>query len=239
MKFCVSRILGNELPPRDEEGSRIKSLQFILDNENFGLNRMWVLNRIHDKERLEIFKKMLDKEPIFEIPFVNKEYLRCRNSIQKIHYATNINAARNLAFKNGMQGNDFIFILDGDCFFESKTYSEATKEIEEDQRTSDLRHYGIPTIRMESSLKNKTEPMLVFRKDADQFFDETIPFGKGDKIELVDRLRLKLLNSHVCHKSFSPESIEDNVSLRMKLRAESLSRLVACLDKKMAQKRYL
>ena len=84
MKFCVSRILGNELPPRDEKGSRIKSLQFILDNENFGLNRMWVLNRIHDKERLEIFKKMLGKEPIFEIPFVNKEYLRCRNSIKDI-----------------------------------------------------------------------------------------------------------------------------------------------------------
>jgi hypothetical protein len=236
----VARIIGNELPPRDEEGSRIKSLQFILDNEKIKADRIWVLNRIHETERLDTFKKMLSGEENFVIPFVAKDYLKCRVSNKKIHYTTNINSARNFAFRNGIAGRDFVFVLDGDCFFESEMYEEATREIEEDQKINDMRYYGISTVRIESSLQERTEPMLIFRNDADQFFDETIPFGRADKIEFVNRIGLKLLKkSHVSHKSFSPSFIEDDVIVRMRYRSSSLSRLVLNIDEKLLGKTYL
>jgi hypothetical protein len=239
MKFCVARVIGNELPPRDEEGSRIKSLEFILKNENFKPPRVWILNRIYDEERLIVLKNILRGERVFEIPFVRKEYMRCKNHNQKIHYATNINPARNFALKKGIEGNDFVFVLDGDCFFERKIYEDTIEEIKEDQKANNIKYYGIPTIRLESSLKNKTEAMLVFRKDADILLDENIVFGNGDKIRFINLMGLKMLSGYVCHKSFSKSEIEDDVELRIKLRSKSLSCLVNHLDRGMARKWHL
>jgi len=229
MNFCVVRIIGNELPPRDEVGSRLKSLRFVIDKDNSNIDRRWILNRIYDQERLAIYKKMLSGEKVTEIPFDKKQYRKKRGFKQKILYSVNINAARNLAFKEN-RDKDFIFILDGDCFFEEDMFDKAKLEIEEDQKSNENIYYGMKMIRMEKKDKTKSEPMMILRNDASELFDENIEFGNSEKIEMILRTKPKIINSHVSHLSFSKTDIEENLHIRLDQRSKSLVRLIKKLD---------
>lgn len=232
MNFTIARIIGNELAPRDKKGSKISCLKFILKHKEEA-NRIWILNRINDKKYLEEIKKLLKEEEIFEIPFIKKDYKKINTFEEKIKYAVNINAARNYGLKIGLNKSDFISILDGDCFFSKQSLKKTITEINEHQKNHpDCKYYGVPTIRIEN--KNgfeKGEPMIIFRKDSDQKFDENIIFGNNDKIELINRLNLFILKKATCfHSSFSDHKIESDLALRISLRQQSLVKLVNDLN---------
>lgn len=76
--FCLVRIIGNDLYPRHEIGQTRKNIKFILDNEpNYdGLSKLWVVNRIIDKdERSEVLRMLKEyNQDYVEIIFSVGDY---------------------------------------------------------------------------------------------------------------------------------------------------------------------
>src|SRR3954449_12930862 len=102
MKNVFLRIIGNELMPKDSQGSRISTLSFILKNEPAELcDKIWVLNHIIDDKYRDSIKNLLTKfnQYFFEIPFSPSEYSKLNNWSDKVSYTININQARNYGVK--------------------------------------------------------------------------------------------------------------------------------------------
>ena len=72
--FAIYRILGNSLPPRHASGNTLKTLQFILKNEeNFeNAKKFWVLNRLVDLGEAAAVKEIITAagQEFIEIPFL-------------------------------------------------------------------------------------------------------------------------------------------------------------------------
>src|SRR5260221_10470142 len=51
-RFALTRIIGNDLPPRHAPGRSLKNLRFILENEAdlAGCTKRWIVNRIADPD---------------------------------------------------------------------------------------------------------------------------------------------------------------------------------------------
>ena len=253
-QFSIFRILGNEMPPRDEPDARLKTLKFILDNEpDFdGSLKCWLLNTIHDRKRREQICEMLASRNHYFIvlPMDRQAFDSALDRDSKIIHAIAINKARNICIKHGKTLSKFSVLLDGDCFFTQKLWDRFRNQLFDDQRVcKNRRHYSIPCSRstMEHSLSSDepmllAEPMPVFRYDADIYFDETRPFGKGDKLELLFRLNHSkefgknylLENESLCksvgmvhHVTASDYEIETNFQLRNKLRNQSIDMLLS------------
>lgn len=252
MTFAAVRILGNELPPRDLPGSRVKTLRFILENEPFlpECDKFWVLNQIHDKRLREQLENALKEhsQRYCHLDFCPKNYRKAGTFDEKARHAININKARNCAAEIG-KSCDFTAVMDGDSFFTAETWQQTVVEIKADQATFDRLYYGIPAVRLTDHIPEnylslpKVEPTIVFRKDATLRFDEAIPFGKNDKVELLRRLgyvREKgetFLVGELCktvgcllHISFSDPRIERELKYRMQIRQKSLEELLKRLD---------
>ena len=74
----IYRIIGNDLPPRHNHKQSITNLAFILKNEpEFdGVEKIWILNRIHDSKKEETIIELMKmhKKPYIRIPFDLHEY---------------------------------------------------------------------------------------------------------------------------------------------------------------------
>lgn len=243
MKYTIGRMLGSELPPRDLPGSRIRSLQFVLENEPDLPNcrKIWVLNQIHQKSVKDAMVGLLKDhgQEFHELQFDRREYARQKTRDDKIRCAININKARNMIIS---LGSEFTFVFDGDCFFTPLLWQETIQELEADQSKQ---YYGVPCIRLTGSIPEdyrsmkKWEPMVVVRSDAEMRFDESLPFSKNDKVEFLRRLGYQrekgetALAGDLCknigcllHISFSDEETETDLKTRMRLRDESIDRLL-------------
>lgn len=255
-KFCIFRIISEDLPPRDEIGSRDRVLDFILDNENEfeDTTKGWIINGFTDSvHRASVIDKLVKRDMfVLTIPWARKLYADARTREQKIVTAIGINKARNLAISHGQLLADFTFILDGDCFFTKGQYEHVTKEIEKDQKASNRKHYSTVCSRstfehalQSDDIMNLAEPMPIVRYDATERFDESIPFGKGDKLEYLFRLNHskepghhhEMINDKLCkcfgavhHVSGSSYEIEDNLKMRISLRDQSIDNLLHKLD---------
>lgn len=245
--FTLARVIGNELPPRDTVGNRVRSLKFVLENEYYDSNcsTLWVLNQIHDKDLLAELKRLLSGQRVVELNFDVRKYRSAVDRDQKIVEVININKARNLAIDES--DGDFVFVFDGDCFFNQECWDQTVKEIAEDQLLFDRQYYGVPGLRVVEEIPSDWfsllphEPSLVLRKDASMRFDESIPFSKSEKIDFLVRLGypkgeiypqgdLCRNVGRLLHVSFNDEITERNLSARMKLRDESIDRLLNQLD---------
>ena len=255
-KYSIFRIIGNEMPPRDEPDARLKTLKFILNNEPEFINtiKCWIVNCIHDKNRQELITNILsEKNQYFVISQIQKQkYIEANNKKQKINHAIAINRARNMAIQHGKTLSEFTFLLDGDCLFNEFLWNKTINELEEDQEKTSRKIYSIPTSRStfeHSILSNEpmliAEPMTIHRYDCDRFFNETIPFGEGDKLKFLYEIGHNKesgkhhLMSHekICksvglihHVTASDYKIEVDWKLRMKLRSESIENLLQKLD---------
>ena len=256
--FSIFRIIGGELPPRDIVGSRIKTIKFILENEILtpDTHRGWILNAIPDMDYRREICSLLDryKEFFVVLPMHRKNFLAASSYDEKIVHAIPINKARNLAIAHGAQIARFTACLDGDCFIDASTWNEIKTFIKKDQITNPtLKNYGIPHVRssVEEALSGKkpnsplAEPMPVFRNDSKIKFNDSIPFGQGDKLELLFRLGYSkqpfknniLLNEEKCknvgyvhHLATGEELTEKNNKVRVELRNESIKNLIEKLD---------
>lgn len=250
MKFLLARILGNELPPRDTPGSKVRVLRFILEHERSNCPNLWVLNRITDEayrnELIEILNEFGQHYKILDLDW--KAYRKLKNFDDKVQFAININNARNKSLEFALESDaEFIFVFDGDCFFSADAWKETIESI----NTGGRQYYGVPGIRISNTIPadltgyKRWEPSLVFHRDAELRFNETLRFGRKDKIELLERLGYRCARSEailmpeapcqnvgfLLHMSFDGEHIEENVQTRMKAREDSLITYISKLDK--------
>ena len=248
--FTLARVIGNELYPKDTIGNRIKSLEFILENEfyNNQCTNLWVLNQIHDKKLFKKISEILKGQNVIELKFEPNKYYDAIDRDNKIVYAININKARNLAIKES--NSDFIFVFDGDCFFNKKFWNETVDEIIKDQFFFNRQYYGVPGYRIVSKIPddfsnhNLGEPSLVIRKDATMRFNESIPFSKCEKIDFLVKIGYPkgeiFPKGDICcnvgkllHISFNEEITETDLFTRMNLRDKSIDCLLNSLDYKL------
>ncbi len=96
--FCFCRVIGNLLPPKDSMEERLDSIKFVIEQDKeISVEKTWILNRIIDQDYLESVRDLLADQSFIEIPFIKEDYYRTSD---RIHYLTNINAARNTILKH-------------------------------------------------------------------------------------------------------------------------------------------
>lgn len=256
MNFIITRILGDELPPRDIPGRRLEALRWILANEpKFpDSQRLWVLNVAADPVLLEAYKNVLIEADEQYIQYGRDwtTYDPKADRYERIRRAIDINGARNYCIRAGIDRAGFIFVLDGDCFFLQKDWDVVAQGILANQAgPAPVQYFSMPTQRVaagdpERALEaSVTEPMLCFRYDAEQRFDESRRFGDCPKQELLWRLghdpgpsqSHRLIATHLCvqvglvrHYANGDDASESSVERRMQLRDAALTQLLARVE---------
>jgi len=251
LSFCVCRIIGNELPPRDTPGERLAMLEYVLAKEP-AAPRLWVVNHIHDAHYRRRVVELLDRygERFHEIAFVPGVYAAIEGRFARLAYAINVNAARNVGIALARREARFCVSLDQDCFFTDQAWADMRERIRADQERAPQRmYYGLMMKRLvdieqaadADGLPNE-EPHIVFRADAPELFDEKRMFGRADKHALLIRLGYEpdppyavhgdtcITVGHVLHLRCGPSDAERDVENRLRLRNASLALMLSRLD---------
>lgn len=189
MKFCVCRVIGNFLFPRDSFEKKIKSLETVLEKDKeINDHKIWIINRIINKKFLKKVQSLLKNENYFYIPFEQNEFRKLKNENDKILYLTNINSARNFAIKKAWYDHDYAVSLDGDCFFENK---KAWQGIKNEINNSNLNYFGLKMERIINTDKLETlknqEPQVILKRSS-ELFNESLLFGNNEKVEFLNRI---------------------------------------------------
>tara|TARA_R110000751_G_C13672747_1_gene470457 strand:- start:78 stop:833 length:756 start_codon:yes stop_codon:yes gene_type:complete len=239
-KAIIWRIIGNDMPPRDAPGSRLHALEYILLNEPTlkQAKKLWLLNRILDDDYRKQVAELLARysQPYIAVPF--DKSLEPTVDVMRGE-GININAARNLSVKLGHALAAWSVVLDGDCFFETEEdWNVVLEEMEKDS----FKYLSVPSQRMGGSALG--EPMLAFHRESDLRFNETLKFGKSEKLELLFRLghddtpnsgHLKISGNatkvlgKVVHFSTGTSDVERFIVPRINARNESIRQLAARL----------
>ena len=204
----VEFILRNE--PELPDVRKFWVLNRIIDNDERG--RLVKLLEEHDQEyalidfSIDDYAKVgwdFDRLPTPDFMF-SKEYaglddrLRTKADValrrKKVAYAINNNGARNFALNIKRGEVKWILPWDGNCFLTKEAFDAIAKAI---RRQPDLPYVIVPMVRLEDnslvldpafSRKAAEEPQVVFRADAVEAFNGSIPDGRRPKIDLLWRL---------------------------------------------------
>lgn len=205
MKYGIIRIFGNELPPRDLPGQKLKILDFILRKEIPSANteKWWIVNHVFDPELRKKACEILDhynSKYIF-LPFDKRTYESAKTTQEKMVAAIPINMCRNVALDLGKSRFDYTAILDGDCYFPGTTWNQITATIESQDKHF---YYSLPMLRTSIELEEQgvtegplDEPQIIFHKSADIRFEENLPWGNfRDKLDVLIKLGHNDLAGH-------------------------------------------
>lgn len=229
-EFCVFRIWGNCLPPRDELQTRLAAYQRILEDEPEleGASRWWVVNRVHDPEARAAALSALHahRRPYLLLNNDPTEWGKLSDRNAKIIWAVGINQARNQAIRHGRCMARWTLVLDGDCWFDTPSWHEVRDGLR--ALPEQVRVAAIPMARLSGQLSGG-EPMLAFRNDSVAMFDPKLPFGQSEKLALVNRLNPPRIG-RVLHETTGPLQAETSLTDRMALREQSLDQLLATCD---------
>lgn len=250
MTFGIVRVVGNELPPRDAKGARLETLRWMLSQAE-PTRRYWVLNHLHDADYRQTVIALLNehRESYEELLFDPSYFLSLSDARDRIRYAVNINAARNVGIRRMRMTCDFVVSLDQDCYLTAEHWRAMRSFIVDDQAANPGRKYYALVMKrvldasnLNRVLRRDEEPHLIFRHDAETLFDPSIPFGEDDKVTLLkqlgigppptfeisgDQCRMAGEVHHLPSGSAGPEVM---YPIRRDLRALSLSRLLEQLD---------
>lgn len=112
----------------------------------------------------------------------------------KINYFTHNNGARNIALEHGRSRADWILPWDGNCFLSDEAWHEIRSALLE---KPDTPYWLVPMARctdnnllLQSDFRPLAtdEPQIIFRRDAEECFDEEFIYGRRPKVELFWRL---------------------------------------------------
>jgi hypothetical protein len=110
------------------------------------------------------------------------------------NYAMNNNGARNAALRDGRERAKWILPFDGNCFLTQEGFSHISEAV---RSAPWLPYFVVPMARVTNNedLENPDyrpnaaeEPQILFRTDAKQAFDETVPYGRRPKVDLLWKL---------------------------------------------------
>lgn len=250
-KFAIVRILGNENPPRDVPGARLKALEFILQNEpSFPHTiKLFVLNRFVDpvlRAHVEDLLLEYHKVRFIEQPLDwDKLKVMQQNNVSDDELnleVIGINSARNLAVEYGHVFATHAVLLDGDCIFDQEGWNQFVQTVE----NYPSQYYSLPMARIDFESYGKPltasleESQLSFRDDSTMRFDTNKLFGAKDKLDLLFRLghdqtpltaHLKIkgdktkLAGYVLHLQTGKSATESSVHVRVDERKASLKQL--------------
>ncbi|MDA9121206.1 hypothetical protein N9J52_04155 [Flavobacteriales bacterium] len=195
--FCLARIVGNDLPPRHGIGQTYSNLKFILENEakfedciNF-----WVVNRIIDPQQESAILELLNEhnQAFIHLPFEMINYDLSWNLNQKINHAIQLNTARNIAIEKAQTLAKWTMMVDGAICFTKDGWDKTTTEVLSSSETVlKIKVYRLMKNNQEAfefaehKYQAEDEQMLVFTPEANIRFDEDIPYGRGEKRELLN-----------------------------------------------------
>jgi hypothetical protein len=200
--FALVRVLGNDMPPLHSETQTLDNLRFLLEHEPAleGCTKHFILNRIADEDRFEELRRILEAAGHVPdvIPFDEDEYSALESAEERSFYLTNNNSARNRALELGRARADVVLPFDGQIFVPLGGWAEL--------RAAALAHPDCPAfvvpmarlldnaealsserVRREEE-RGPSEPQLAFGRTFTDRFDESIPYGRGPKIDLLMRL---------------------------------------------------
>lgn len=235
----IFRILGNENPPRDTIGKRLEVLERILKTEpKFeNIQKWYLVNRICNIQFRRQICELLDRynAKYITIPLDIQHVLNGSDRNEKILRAININSARNFAINFSRWLSVYTIVLDGDCMFDM----DGWKPIEAEMKKEQYDYLSIPHKRANGDL---AEPMVAFKNTATLRFNESIPFGEGDKLQLLfDLGHDRTAGSGHCnvigdktktvgfvhHLSTGPDEYESDTISRIEARNKSLDILLS------------
>jgi len=212
--FQLFRILGNDLPPRHAPSQTLDNTAFMLKHEPAfrDCDKVWLLNRIYDpKWRDELIALLVrEDQKFYEIPFDPEVYKAIDSKPGRLHYLTNVNAARNRCLDIGFDdlGAELVLPMDGGCAMRSDGWDSLLTNFWMHDTDG---YFLLPTWRAESydeyldpnhqpqireayqfpggqEVIAVREPMIAFTSNHDARFDPELPYGKCDKCELLFRL---------------------------------------------------
>tara|TARA_R110002051_G_scaffold61354_5_gene112543 strand:+ start:20995 stop:22407 length:1413 start_codon:yes stop_codon:yes gene_type:complete len=179
----IFRILGNQLPPRDQVGKRDEILQYMLNEEPEleGAQKWYIVNRIQDIMHRRCVCEILDRADAhyITIPF-DKSIPPDPREIR--HRGIALNDARNIAIEAGHVMTPWSVVLDGDCIFTEEGWAPVLEAM----TRGDTPHVSIPHKREGTEVLG--EPMLAFHRSSTKRFDPELAFGFGDKLRLLYEL---------------------------------------------------
>jgi len=112
----------------------------------------------------------------------------------KIDYFTHNNGARNAALAHGRQRGDWILPWDGNSFLRDDAWQTIQSAL---RNEPDIPYWLVPMARITDNQRlfepdfrpsAEEEPQVIFRRDAEQKFDENFIYGRRPKVELLWRL---------------------------------------------------
>lgn len=184
MKCSIFRILGNDLIDLHGPTQTLTNLRFTLENEATFKNcdKIYVLNRIHDKQYKEVIISLLKhfKSKFIVININYKGYLQLPNIFNikfeelsfssKVYttylhnmYVININNCRNFCIDLGKSlGYEWTFVFDGNNFIHDNFFTKVIMFPKETQVIA------VPQIRLQD-LKCTNEHILLFQQEFDSF----------------------------------------------------------------------
>lgn len=206
MKIAIYRIIGAELPPRDVPDTRARVTDYILRNDPKApeVTYHWIFNRIPSLRLRWLLRSMILRDDphasIMLLPF-DKSALTAFDQDQKVLQGIGINYARNRAIIDGQaRCYDWVAVLDGDCMFRQEglnTFVRACRQSVKDCLGLPMQRCIVDADGQQNNVGPLSEPQLAFSQRSTWRFDETIPFGKGDKVELLSRLGFFSASRHI------------------------------------------
>lgn len=120
---------------------------------------------------------------------------RCLAAAPKIQYAMNVNGARNAALEEGATRAEWTLALDGNCVLTEAGFRELRRSARSYPRVPYL---VLPMTRLTDNedyfqpadygRKSAEEPQIAIHRSASERYDERLPYGFRDKVELLMRL---------------------------------------------------
>lgn len=123
-KIVIYRLIGNDMPPLQQQGQLRWNTKFTIDNENIfhGVTKRWVLNRIYNDTDYtgiygDLMKAGVNRRDIISNCFDLEIYKSYKNIEDKTFYLTAQNDGRNIAVLDGRNsGFEWSLVLDGNTF---------------------------------------------------------------------------------------------------------------------------
>jgi hypothetical protein len=188
-----------------------ESVRFILENEDYfpNLTKNWVLHRIADPAQCKRLHSMLTSagQTVVTNDFDGDLFKSMATDEERYLYLAGVNTARNMAITMGLQQADVVLPVSFDTMIRHDGWGQFVwyAEMEPDDPyyalgtwhgadTEEVLGKKPPILREDFILKDRgrvlgmTEPKIAFTRNSDMQFDETIPYGDFDNIEILWRL---------------------------------------------------
>ena len=189
---CIVRFLGNDLPPRHAHNQTLINTKYLMQSES-PRTRVWMLNRIVDKDRAAQLKVLLAGETVQDIPFVDETFLGLKLpldhdfkhvALEDPHtaYITNNNGGRNAAVESCPHAQRWVCPFDANVFIPPQWQPCTTGEL-----------CLVPMSRMATLAEGDegatpSEPQICFDKTSSLRFQEELPYGVRPKTTFFDNI---------------------------------------------------